>query len=84
MTPELVKGRHRARMLATKYNKYFPEDSTPDSLTADRMVLLKEMLGAVGEDSYIEAPMYIDYGCNIRIGERFYANFKYVLSCFLS
>lgn len=64
-------------MLATKYNTYFPADSTPESLDRDRTAFLKEMLGDVGEETYIEPPFYIDYGCNIRMGERFYSNFKY-------
>lgn len=76
MTPELVTGRYRARKLTTKYNNYFPEDSTPYSLFDDRTKLLEELLGSVGKDTYIEAPFYIDYGCNIRVGERFYANYK--------
>lgn len=36
---------------------------------------LKDLLGSVGDDqAIIEPPMYFDYGCNTRIGKRFYAN----------
>ena len=79
MAPELVNGRFRARRLALKYNNYFPEDATPESLGADREVMLRDVFGKVGADCYIDPPFHIDYGCNILLGERFYANFKCVL-----
>jgi acetyltransferase-like isoleucine patch superfamily enzyme len=63
-----------------KYNNHFPEDATPDSLTADRATLLKQIMGSIGENAFIEPPLNIDYGCNISIGKDFYSNFKYVLS----
>jgi hypothetical protein len=59
-----------------KYNKYFPEDANFDSLAKDREVMLKELMGRVGSDIFMEPPLYVDYGCNISIGERFYSNFK--------
>lgn len=62
-----------------KYNKYFPDDADFDSLAQDREIMLKELLGRVGSDVLMEPPLYVDYGCNISIGERFYANFKFVL-----
>jgi hypothetical protein len=71
-----VAGRFRGRRLTTKYNTYFPDDATPESLTKDREVMLREIMGRVGADSFIEPPLYVDYGCNILIGEKFYSNFK--------
>ncbi len=76
--PELMNGRFRARKLMDKYNKHFPEDATFESLAEDREAMLKELMGSVGQDIFMEPPVYVDYGCNISIGERFYANFKYV------
>lgn len=61
-----------------KYNHYFPDDSSFESLAADREQLLKNVLGKVGEGVFIEPPLYLDYGCNVSIGQRFYAGFKYV------
>ena len=61
-----------------KYNNTFPDDATADSLVEDRATLLKQMMGSIGEDAYIEPPINIDYGCNISIGKAFYSNFKYV------
>lgn len=80
LVPELANGRFRARKLMHKYNNHFPEDATFESLAEDRAVMLKELMGKVGHDVFMEPPIYVDYGCNISIGERFYANFKYVLS----
>jgi Maltose acetyltransferase len=74
--PELNNGRFRARRLMDKYNKHFPEDATFDSLRRDRAAMLQELLGKAGSGIFMEPPVYVDYGCNISIGERFYANFK--------
>lgn len=78
IAPELMEARFRARRLTTKYNTHFPDDATMESLRTDRNRILDELIGSVGADSYIEPPFYVDYGCNIRLGDRFYANFKYV------
>ena len=37
---------------------------------------LKEILGKVGEDAFLEPPFYLDYGCNVSLGERFYSGMK--------
>lgn len=79
IAPELMEARFRARRLTTKYNAHFPADATIKSLEQDRNGMLEEIMGSVGPDSYIEPPFYVDYGCNIRLGDRFYSNFKYVL-----
>ena len=44
-----------------------------------RSKLLEEILGKVGEDVFIEPPFYLDYGCNVMVGERFYAGVRLVL-----
>ncbi|GAA2757611.1 sugar O-acetyltransferase [Actinopolymorpha rutila] len=40
--------------------------------------LLTELLGAIGEDSYIRPPLRVDYGSHVRIGARTFANFGLV------
>ncbi|KAH8178110.1 maltose acetyltransferase domain-containing protein [Sarocladium implicatum] len=79
LAPELVQGRFRARRLMHKYNNTFPDDATPETLTADRTALLKQMMGSVGNEPFIEPPVNIDYGCNISIGNNFYSNFNLVI-----
>ncbi|KAI6423812.1 hypothetical protein MCOR21_007969 [Pyricularia oryzae] len=77
--PELVQGRFRARQFMHKYNHYFPEDATPESLQKGREELLRGIMGKVGKDAFIEPPVNIDYGCNIIIGDTFYSNFNLVI-----
>lgn len=40
-----------------------------------RRELLESLLGEVGADTEIRPPFYVDYGANIRIGARTFANF---------
>ncbi|EMD65690.1 hypothetical protein COCSADRAFT_308556 [Bipolaris sorokiniana ND90Pr] len=89
-TRDLTAARFKARAFAHKYNTWFPPPSTDpatgfDVLAAERVKMLKEILGHVGDDEiFIEPPFNIDYGCNISIGPRFYANFNLtILDCSL-
>jgi hypothetical protein len=77
MVPELAAGRFRVRRLLHKYNNEFPEEATPQSLVAARTDILMEVFGKAGKGIYIEPPMNVDYGCNISVGNNFYANFGY-------
>lgn len=45
--------------------------------------MLRSILGHVSDtEAFIEPPFSIDYGCNIRLGARFYANFNLtILDC---
>ncbi|KAJ4393284.1 hypothetical protein N0V93_002492 [Gnomoniopsis smithogilvyi] len=79
LAPELVSGRFRARRFMHKYNSYFPDTATPESLAADRETMLKEIFGKVGKDVFIEPPINIDYGCNVSLGDGFYSNFNLVI-----
>jgi maltose O-acetyltransferase len=70
LEPELVVARARARELLGRFNA-----------APDRSVL-EELLGAVGPEVVIEPPFHCDYGFNISVGERFYANVNCVfLDC---
>lgn len=71
--PELVAERERARDLTRLYNRTTTDDSD------DRRELLEDLLGAFGEDCYIEPPFRCDYGDNIHVGEHFDANFDCVV-----
>lgn len=75
--PELETARLKARMFAHKYNTWFPEgnDITLQTLADERFKLLQSCLGHIGDESYIEPPLNVDYGSNISIGKRFYSNF---------
>jgi maltose O-acetyltransferase len=71
--PELTAERLRARRLTRLYNQ------TTEEEPARRLEILRELLGAVGEPVEIEPPFRCDYGSNIRIGDRFYANFDCII-----
>ncbi|KAH8196981.1 hypothetical protein TruAng_008840 [Truncatella angustata] len=77
--PELRAGRLRARKIVKKYNEHLPDDATDESLTKDRSVMLNKLLGRIGKGVDIDPPFRVDYGCNISIGDNFYANFGMVI-----
>ena len=66
--PERVRLRARAALLLARYNVTTAEDSDR------RREILGEFFGHLGEGALIEPPFHCDYGANIRVGERFYAN----------
>jgi maltose O-acetyltransferase len=66
--PERVRLRARAGALLARYNRTTVEDF------AERGEILRELLGRVGPDTVIEPPFHCDYGSNISVGDRFYAN----------
>ncbi|PYH64326.1 uncharacterized protein BO88DRAFT_458155 [Aspergillus vadensis CBS 113365] len=80
LAPELMQSRYRARQLMSKYNAPIPDDISFEDLTQQRENLRKQLLGSVGNGAFIEPPLMVDYGCNIKIGEGFYANFRYAIS----
>lgn len=66
----------RTRFLLQEYNSV-----APDNMERKREIL-RELLGRTGENFYIEPPFHCDYGCNMEIGENFYANYNLtVLDC---
>ncbi|KAF1973032.1 trimeric LpxA-like protein [Bimuria novae-zelandiae CBS 107.79] len=87
MNPALAAARFKARAWAHEYNTYFPAStSNPnfESLAAERLERLRDILGHVGDDVFLEPPFRIDYGCNINLGNRVYANFNLtILDCSL-
>ena len=71
--PELKEEAKRSRRLVTIYNNTAPEQKEY------RNEILKELLGSTGNKITIEPPFHCDYGSNIYIGERFYANFDCII-----
>lgn len=70
---ELTAGRLRARKLLFRYNQSAPEE---ESL---RREVARELFGRMGDNCYLEPPLRCDYGTNIRLGDRVYANFNLVV-----
>lgn len=45
----------------------------------ERMAILKDIFGELGDDAYIEQPFYCDKGSQIYIGKYFYANTDFMI-----
>ena len=74
--PELLGERHAAQRLLARYNASDTGDTT------GRLGLLRQLLGAVGEDANIQPPFRCDYGYNIRLGRNCFINYNCVfLDC---
>ncbi|MFL5319986.1 MAG: sugar O-acetyltransferase [Myxococcaceae bacterium] len=71
--PELVAERLRCRRLLRELNNSDPADEV------GRRGILALLLGAFPETAWIEPPFHCDYGSNIFVGARFYANFDCVI-----
>ena len=69
--PQLLQELGQTRLLVRAYN------DLPPSETGKMRELLKQLLGAVGNDEIIiNQPFRCDYGKQIRVGKRFFANFN--------
>ena len=47
--------------------------------SSERSLILSHLLGAQGKGAYVEAPVHVDYGFNITVGDNFYCNFNCIL-----
>lgn len=70
--PELVARRRRAITLCEEYNR------TSVALPAERRQILSRLMAELGEGVDIRSPFYCDYGTQLRIGARTFANFNLV------
>jgi maltose O-acetyltransferase len=74
--PELLGERRRAQHLLARYNATSADD------VVGRAALLRELLGAVGDNPDIQPRFSCDYGYNIRLGHRAFINYNCVfLDC---
>lgn len=73
---ELFGERQYAKEMIFEFNSLRPTQ------VEKRNAILKELLGSMGENVFIEPPFRADYGYNIEIGDRSYANYNLtVLDC---
>ncbi|MBR7676493.1 sugar O-acetyltransferase [Streptomyces sp. NPDC054796] len=72
--PEIAADQLRSERLAERYN------SGPADDQAGRDAILKEWLGDVGEDVVVRTPLRADYGYQVTIGPRTFANWGLVLA----
>jgi maltose O-acetyltransferase len=71
--PELVANRAHSQSLQRQYNQTIVSDGDA------RAGLLGQWLGAIGTGTSLRAPLYVDYGYNITIGENVFLNYGCVL-----
>ena len=70
--PEIAAASRRALDLADAYNATSARQGTL------RRSLLEELLGSLGEDTELRPPLRVDYGTNLHVGARCFANFGLV------
>ena len=74
VAPQLLSELELTRERIYDYNTLRPSE------TAKMKQLLKELLGHVGDDDIIiNQPFRCDYGCQISVGKRFFANFNFTV-----
>lgn len=59
----------KQRGLMSRYNQL------PYEAIDERREMLKDLFGSIGECATVQAPVRIDYGVNVHIGDNFYANY---------
>ena len=70
---ELLDERIRGKDLCYEYNHLRP------SQMEERKKIIKELIGTIHGDFFIEQPFTCDYGYNIEIGENFYSNHNLII-----
>lgn len=68
--PDLLEMLNSTKLKCWEYNSLSPLE------LQKRNALLRTMLGQCDEDTFINQPFYCDYGCHIKVGKRFFANFS--------
>jgi hypothetical protein len=82
--PQLQYKKLEARQFCAKYNvddlivkdASMPLDQLFVALRQEREKQLRTIIGVVGDSPVIEPPFNFQYGCNIALGDRLYANVK--------
>ncbi|MEG0024559.1 MAG: sugar O-acetyltransferase [Akkermansia sp.] len=70
---ELHADRMRAKELVYQFNACLPSEEER------RREIITSLFGKTGEHFCVESPLRCDYGYNVEIGERFYANYNLVI-----
>lgn len=73
LTQELIDARQEAVLLTNLYNASFGKSQS------ERDILLRKLLGSVGERVHFEPTFRCEFGNGIHIGDDFYANFDCIM-----
>ena len=71
--PELRAIKLRTHNLDSEYNR------TLEHETEKRAEIIHQILGELGEGSFLQGPIYFHYGTHTRIGKRLFANFNFTV-----
>ena len=69
---ELKEIKHKAHEACRRYNQM-------DEYDSERLPIMKEILGSVGNTYYFQGPVQFNYGSHTFIGENFFANFNFTV-----
>jgi maltose O-acetyltransferase len=73
LSHDLIEARARAVVLADEYNGSFGQSNEV------REAILRRLLKSVGPEAYFEPTFRCEFGFNISVGKRFYANFDCII-----
>ncbi|MFC0228847.1 maltose acetyltransferase domain-containing protein [Serratia aquatilis] len=73
MDEGMAEDRLRGKELVYDFNHTRPSERTK------REALLRQLMGKIGDNFWIEPPLHVAYGSQITIGDNFYANFNLVV-----
>lgn len=68
--PEFLRRLGETRRKLWRFNSLDPDE------VGEQKELLRSLLGSIGPEFHVNPPFRCDYGCNIHIGNRFFANFN--------
>ena len=68
----------RAIKLRT-HNRNLQYNALPVDASEVRQAILREILGELGEGSFLQGPVFFHYGTHTRIGKRLFANFNFTV-----
>ncbi len=71
--PELKALKRKAHNLNLDYNRLYEDE------TEEREHILKDLLGAIGEHTFLQGPSTFHYGCHTRIGNHVFVNFNFTV-----
>ncbi len=71
--PDIARIKQAARAIAEQYNR------TVEGQDEERLRLLKALFGDCDDDIFIKPPFYCDFGFNIHVGRKFFANYACVM-----
>ncbi len=68
--PDLRAKKLRSHNLCADYNRTYEDE------TETRQALLEQIVGEIGEGSFLQGPIFFHYGSHTHIGKRFFGNYN--------